>query len=86
MSQTAGFAAGHGLSDSLLVLPQSWRCKRLKAIRFGLINLAGQVTKRSRQLLILISSRQPACALLLQIRERIMQLAREGPSGTEMAG
>lgn len=68
-----------------LALPQSWRRKRLKAIRFGLINLAGQVQKRSRQLKILISPKQPAYALLLQIRERILQLAREGPSVAEMA-
>ena len=62
-----------------LALPQSWRRKRLKAIRFGLINLTGQVCKRSRQLQILISPKQPAYDLLLQIRERIMFLARGGP-------
>ena len=69
-----------------LVMPQSWRRKRLKAVRFGLINLAGQVRSRSRQLQILISPRQPAYDLLLQIRKRIMQLARGGPPVTEMAG
>lgn len=69
-----------------LVMPQSWRRKRLKAVRFGLINLAGQVRSRSRQLQILISPRQPAYALLLQIRERIAQLARGEPPAPEMAG
>ncbi|MCK4691795.1 MAG: IS1380 family transposase [Desulfuromonadales bacterium] len=62
-----------------LILPKSWARKRLKAIRFGLISLAGQVRARSRQLQILISPRQPAYALLLQIRERIAQLAAKGP-------
>jgi len=62
-----------------LVLPASWRRKRFKAIRFGLINLAGQVRERSRQLQILISPRQPAYALLLQMRNRIAQLARGEP-------
>jgi len=62
-----------------LVLPTSWRRKRFKAVRFGLINLAGQVRKRSRQLQILISPKQPAYSLLLQIRKRIAQLARGGP-------
>ena len=62
-----------------LVLPQSWRRKRLKAIRFGLINLAGQVRERSRQLQILISPKQPAYALLQQILECILILARGGP-------
>ena len=69
-----------------LVLPQSWRRKRLKAVRFGLINLAGQVRERSRQLQILISPKQPAYALLQQIRERITFLVRGGPPVAEMAG
>ncbi len=69
-----------------LVLPQNWRRKRLKAVRFGLINLAGQVRERSRQIQILISSRQPAYALLQQIRKRIKFLARGGPPIPEMTG
>lgn len=62
-----------------LVLPPSWARKRLKAIRFGLINIAGQVRKRSRQLEILLNPRQPAIVFLRQIRERIAQLARGTP-------
>ena len=62
-----------------LVLPKEWKNKRLKAIRFGLINIAGQIRERSRQIQILISPRHAAYALLLQARERIMSLAREGP-------
>jgi hypothetical protein len=62
-----------------LVLPASWTRKRFKAVRFGLINLAGQVRERSRQLEILLSPRQPAISLLRQVRERIAQLARGGP-------
>ncbi|MDT8444829.1 MAG: hypothetical protein RQ722_11070, partial [Desulfuromonadales bacterium] len=69
-----------------LVLPQSWRRKRLKAVRFGLINLAGQVRTRSRQLQILLSPKQPTYALLLQIRERIVQLARGGPPMKALPG
>lgn len=62
-----------------LVLPASWRRKRFKALRFGLIHLAGQVRERSRQLEILLSPRQPALALLRQVRERIVRLARGAP-------
>jgi hypothetical protein len=69
-----------------LVMPQSWRRKRLKAVRFGLINLAGQVRERSRQLQILVSAKQPAYALLLQMRERILTLARGGPPIRAPAG
>lgn len=62
-----------------LVLPQSWRNKRFKALRFRLINLAGHVRERSRQMEILLSPRQPMLALLMQLRERIAQLARGAP-------
>jgi hypothetical protein len=62
-----------------LVLPSGWRNKRFKALRFGLINLAGRVRERSRQLEILLNPRQPALALLRQVRERIAQLARGAP-------
>lgn len=65
-----------------LALPQSWARKRLKAIRFGFINLAGQVRERSRQIEILLSPRQPALSLLRQVRERIAQLARGVPLST----
>lgn len=62
-----------------LALPKSWARKRLKAVRFGLINLAGQIRTRSRQMQILISSKQAGYALLLQVRERINQLAAKNP-------
>ncbi|MDY0270778.1 IS1380 family transposase [Trichloromonas sp.] len=62
-----------------LVLPASWRNKRFKALRFGLIHLAGQVRERSRQLEVLLSPRQPALPLLRQMREKIVDLARGEP-------
>lgn len=69
-----------------LVLPPSWRRKRLKALRFGLIHLAGQVRERSRQLEILLSSRHPALALLRQAREQIACLARGAPEALPVPG
>jgi len=35
-----------------LALPKGWESKRIKAVRFGFINLAGRVVNCSRQLLI----------------------------------
>jgi hypothetical protein len=69
-----------------LVLPSSWRRKRLKALRFGLIHVAGQVRERARQLEILLSPGQSALALLKQVRERIAQLARGAPQGLATPG
>lgn len=63
-----------------LVLPSNWAGKRLKAIRFGFINLAGRVMERSRQLVIRLSSRHPSTSLLFDVRQKILQLALV-PSG-----
>jgi hypothetical protein len=57
-----------------LALPQDWEPKRLKAVRFGLINLAGCVVSRSRQLIIRLNGNHPAYQLLMQVRQRLKVL------------
>lgn len=57
-----------------LALPEGWESKRLKAVRFGLINLAGRVVSRSRQLYIRLSSNHPAYHILLEVRKRLRAL------------
>lgn len=59
-----------------LVLPQGWAAKRLKAVRFGLVHLAGRVTTHARQLIIRLSANHPAYKLLLEVRQRIEDLWR----------
>ena len=61
-----------------LVLRGQWVSKRLKAIRFHLIYIAGRVMERSRKLFVRI--REKHLDWLLQIRARIGGLA-PGPSG-----
>ncbi len=63
-----------------LVLGGNWASKRLKAIRFSLINLPGRVLERSRGLVICLSRNHPAFAWLIEIRSRIAMLVPE-PSG-----
>ena len=55
-----------------LALPEGWKPKRLKAIRFSFINLAGRVVSRSRQLIVRLS--HPAYQLLLEVRRRLRAL------------
>lgn len=62
-----------------LILPKGWAKRRMKALRFTVINVAAVVRKRSRQLQILLNPGQPALDLLLKARDRIAQLAR-GPT------
>ena len=62
-----------------LVLPKEWAPKRLKAIRFGFINLAGRLVIRSRQVIIRLSGGHPAYELLLEARRRLRALWNAGP-------
>jgi len=57
-----------------LALPESWETKRLKTIRFSLINVAGRVMSRSRQLIVRLSGSHPAYPVLLEVRRRLQVL------------
>jgi len=67
-----------------MALPAGLESKRLKAVRFRLIYLAGQVRMRSRQLEILLSPKQPALSLLLYVRKQITNLARGTPEAVAL--
>jgi hypothetical protein len=69
-----------------LVLPHGWAPRRLKAIRFGFINLAGRVMNRARQLIIRLSECQPAFEVLLEVRRRLRALWTPGESIVWVAG
>ena len=57
-----------------LVLGKEWKPKRLKAIRFWLVNLPGRVVEHARMLLMKLSGRHPCYDLLLEIRRKILML------------
>ena len=63
-----------------LALEPSMANKRMKAIRFSIINLPGRVIKRSRELLLRISQGHPSFKLLINARKRIAML-QVAPSG-----
>lgn len=58
-----------------LVLGGSWANKRLKAIRYAIINLPAWVRERSRRLVVRLSKEHPSFETLLQMRHKIMMLA-----------
>ncbi len=58
-----------------VVLGGEWKTKKMKAIRFNLINVAGRVLQHARQWLIRLGSEHPALELLIYIRERIFSMA-----------
>lgn len=63
-----------------LALPKAWSSKRMKALRFGLINLAGRVVQRARGLIIRITASGETLQLLLGVRARISTLANPPPN------
>jgi len=69
-----------------VALPKGWAPKRLKAIRFGFINLAGRVVRRARQLIIRLSEGHPAYELLAEVRRRISTLCAVGEFIVLVAG
>jgi hypothetical protein len=61
-----------------LVLGESWVNKRMKAIRFGFIRIAGRVVDHARRLLVRISGNHPSSGLLITAQRRIVGLAASG--------
>lgn len=63
-----------------LALGKGWLTKRMKAIRFSLINIPGRIMERSREMFIRLSKNNPVAELLILARSRIKELSFS-PSG-----
>jgi hypothetical protein len=61
-----------------LVLGKAWGSKRMKAIRFWLINLPARVVERSRSLIIRLTRTHPSLELLIEARRKIAMLNPAG--------
>lgn len=62
-----------------LVLGKAWIPKRMKAIRFHLINLPARVMERSHELLVRLPKNHPCLDWLISIRKRIAGFALTSP-------
>ena len=62
-----------------LVLGEPWVNRRMKAVRFGLINLPAVIMERSRYLLIRLSKGHPLLEWLEKIHARIASMAPVAP-------
>jgi hypothetical protein len=56
----------------------SWATKRMKAIRFHLINLPGRIVSHAREAIIRIVKNHPSFGLLVAARQRILRWAPSG--------
>ena len=61
-----------------LALGGSWVDKRMKAIRFGIINIVARVVEHSRGLFVRLAGDHPSSRLLVEVRHRIASLAASG--------
>jgi len=57
------------------VLGGLWASRRMKAIRFSLINIPGRIVERSRSLIIRLVKGHPILELYLEARSRIRAMA-----------
>ena len=61
-----------------LVLRKSWVSKRLKAIRFALINLPGRALNHARSLIVRLTGWRPSNGILFEMRRWILKLCESG--------
>ncbi len=57
-----------------LVLKDEWKRKRMKAIRYWIINIPARIINHSRELVIQLRKGHPSFALIKNARLRIMEL------------
>lgn len=62
-----------------LVLGGEWARKRMKAVRFGFINVAARLIDHAGRTILRIGRRHPAFELIREARRRIVQLAQPPP-------
>jgi hypothetical protein len=61
------------------VLDKCWKTKRMKAIRYNIIHIAGRVISKGKEIIIKIANGHPFFELLLMARQRIMEIACLAP-------
>ena len=59
----------------LLALPEGMKHKRLKGVRFALIDVAGRVMKHARQLFVRLAKGHPALEWLMEMRSALRRLS-----------
>ena len=63
-----------------LALGAEWVSRRLKAVRFGIINLPARIVRHSRKLIIHLARGHPSFDLLVNARHRMLVLASSPPN------
>ena len=72
-------ATGQALNSAVkqLAMGGEWLNKRLKAVRFGVVNLPGRMVRHGRRLIIRLPGDHPSYGLLIGMRRSILALAAD---------
>lgn len=62
-------------------LGKAWFSKRMKAVRYAIINLPGRVVTRSRSLIVRLTQNHPSYELFIEARRRIAMMAPLASTG-----
>ena len=62
-----------------------WASKRMKSLRFHLINIPARVIEHSRQLVVKLSASHPSLPHLIEARQAIVGLAHGPPACAQLA-
>ena len=70
-------ATGQALNSAVkqLAMGGEWLNRRLKAVRFGVVNLPGRMVRHGRRLIIRLPGDHPSYGLLIGMRRSILALA-----------
>ena len=60
-----------------LAMGGEWLNKRLKAVRFGVVNLPGRMVRHGRRLIIRLTGDHPSYGLLIGMRRSMLALAAD---------
>ena len=76
-------ATGQALNSAVkqLAMGGEWLNKRLKAVRFGVVNLPGRMVRHGRRLIIRLPGDHPSYGLLIGMRRSILALAADPEPG-----
>jgi hypothetical protein len=65
------------LAQKFLTMPESWKTKTIKSVRWLLVEVGGKLVSRSRRMILRISTSLEKVRIYLEMRRRTFELLQE---------
>jgi hypothetical protein len=65
------------IGQKLLTMPEPWKVKTIKTVRWLLVEVGGKLVSRSRTMILRISASLDKVGIYLEMRQRTFDLLRE---------